>query len=638
MPINKIINKTNIVLDISKNRPELVQELATISNNFDKSSNNISLSDLWEILKDEEKSFTLEEICELYFGQNYSDVDKAGMIRSLIEDSIYFDFKTDITFIPKSQKIVEQILLQKKIEEEKEKQREIFSKWFYSVIKNENNVDKPDNIDKFIEIFKDIAILGNKSEKYSEGLNIISNLNINAPLEDIVLDFLIKIKYFDEDENIKLHEFNIPTEFSNKVLSDININLISNIDNREDLRHLEIITIDDETTKDIDDGISLLETDNGYQLGIHIADPSHFVLQNTFLDKEAKNRASSIYLPDRVIEMLPKQLSEDICSLVENQERLALSILVNLSKNFDILDFSIVESLIKVSKRLTYEQADLMLENNHNKLKILFQIANKLIQNRISKGALIFNKQELKIKVDSNKKIHISKYKDYNSNIIVSEIMILANNLVAEFCLKNKIPCIYRYQDEPSQIIEFSADIDPILLSYKQRKLIKKSEVSTISKFHYGLGLDSYTQITSPIRRYMDLVIHRQIKEFLKNKKILYTEDDLKEIITYVDYILSNINIVQKYSNKYWLCKYLKDFIGYRTPAIVLDESESKYLVYLTEFFTEVYLFKEIRYKYDIGSKIEVVIKDTEPFKGGLYIDNFKADRDSLSQLLLIDY
>jgi len=118
----------------------------------------------------------------------------------------------------------------------------------------------------------------------------------------------------------------------------------------------------------------------------------------------------------------------------------------------------------------------------------------------------------------------------------------------------------------------------------------------------------------------------------------LYSEDNLKEIITYTDYSLSNINIVQKYSNKYWLCKYLKDFIGYRTPAIVLDEYESKYLVYLTEFFIEVYLFKEIGYKYDIGSKIQVIIKDTEPFKGGLYIDNFKEERDSQAEILLINY
>lgn len=636
LPINKVINKTNINLNMSKSRPELIQELTSISNNFDVSSNNVILSELWEILKDEDKSFSLEEICELYFGDNYSDTDKSGMIRSLIEDSTYFDLKADINFIPKNQKVVEQILLQKRIEEEKEKQKEIFSKWFYSIINNDNNIDKPENTEKFIELFKDVAILGNKSDKYSECLNILSSININASLEDMALDFLIKIKYFDEDENLKLHEYEIPIDFSNKVLSDINVNLLLERENREDLRDLEIITIDDETTKDIDDGISIVETETGYQLGIHIADPSHFVQKDTNLDKEAKNRASSIYLPDRIIEMLPKELSEDISSLVENEERLALSIFVDLSKNFDILNFNIFESLIKVSKRLTYEQVDLMLEND-NKLKILLQIANKLNQNRINNGALTFNRQELKIKIDNNKKIHLSKYKEYNSNTIVSEIMILANNLVAEFCINNRIPCIYRYQDEPSEIIEFSADVEPVLLFYKQRKFIRKSEISTVSKFHAGLGLTSYTQITSPIRRYMDLAIHRQIKEFLNKKTSIYNEDNLREIITYTDYSLNNINVVQRHSNRYWLCKFLKDFIGYRTPALVLDEYESKYLVYLTEFFVELYLFKEIGYKYEIGQKIDVIIKDSEPFKGGLYIDNFKEERDENTQLLLIN-
>jgi len=636
LPINKVINKTDIYIDVSKNRPDIIKELNEISSNFDDFSNNILLSELWEILKDENKSFSLDEICELYFGMNYSDTEKSGMLRALVEDSIYFDLKSDANFIPKTPKIVEQIILQKKIEEEKEKQKELFAKWFYSIINNDNSIDKPKHADKFIELFKDVAILGNKSDKYSECLSILSLANINASLEDIALTFLIKIKYFDEDENLRLHEYQVPIDFNDKVLSDININPLFERENREDLRDLEIITIDDETTKDIDDGISLVENETGYQLGIHIADPSHFVIKDTNLDKEAKNRASSIYLPDRTIGMLPKELSEDISSLVENQERLALSIIVNLSKNFDILNFNIFQSLIKVSKRLTYEQADLILEND-NKLKILLQISKKIMQNRINNGALTFNKQELRIKVNEHKEISISKYKEYQSNLIVSEIMILANTLVAEFCSNNKIPCIYRFQDEPSQIIEFSADIDPVLLFYKQRKFIKKSEVSTINKFHSGLGVNSYTQITSPIRRYIDLVIHRQIKEFINKKSVVYSEDNLKEIITYTDYILNNINIIQKYSNKYWLYKFLKKFIGYKTPALVLDEYDNKYLVYLTEFFLEVYLFKEIGYKYEIGQKIYIIIKDTEPFKGNLYIDNFKEERDLDAKLLLLD-
>ena len=214
--------------------------------------------------------------------------------------------------------------------------------------------------------------------------------------------------------------------------------------------------------------------------------------------------------------------------------------------------------------------------------------------------------------------------------------MIFANSLVAEYCYNNKIPCVFRFQDEPVELVDLNSDLDPIILMFQQRRFMKKSETSIIPSEHSGLGLKFYTQMTSPIRRYSDLVIHRQVKSFIRDGKILYPDEKIKEVINFSEHSLNVANIIQRNASRYWLMKYLSQFVKHKTPAIVLEVHDDKYFVQLTEFLFETQLFKELGVKLEVGQRIEVVIQDVKVRKGILNI-RFAKESDSDLKTLFVD-
>ncbi|MBC7475884.1 MAG: RNB domain-containing ribonuclease [Candidatus Sericytochromatia bacterium] len=241
---------------------------------------------------------------------------------------------------------------------------------------------------------------------------------------------------------------------------------------------------------------------------------------------------------------------------------------------------------------------------------------------------------ELKIKIADDKKVVISKYKQNSSSqAIISELMVFANSLIAEYTYKNKIPCIYRYQDEPSEVIDFNSDINPIILMYKQRRFMKKSETSTVANEHHGLGLNSYTQMTSPIRRYSDLVVHRQLKSYLRTGEPFYSEEKIKEVINFSEHSIYIANLIQRTSNRYWVCKFLSNYIGCKTPALVLDIVDERYQVQLSDYLIELPLFKELGAKLEIGQEIEVIIKDVQIRRGFIAIKLLKEPDEDVKSI-----
>jgi exoribonuclease-2 len=503
LPINKISHITDHVLNISKSRADLISDLNNLINRIEEKINEINISDLWELLKDTpEEKYTLQQLTEIYFGNDASSDTRSCMLRVLVEDSIYFDIKSDGSYSPKTEKVVEQIINQKKIEEQRLKLRETSIQWLKNIWANKNiSEEKPNGIEKILESLKEVAVLGNRSDKYNDVFNLLSEAGINiSHSEENLIKLLTNLGIFEEDQNLLLLEYNIPLNFSNSIINEaqnINNDISKELPKRLDLRHIETITIDDEDTKDIDDAISFVENSNGYTIYIHIADAAHWVQPETLLDKEAHSRSTTMYLPERKIEMLPPNLSEDVCSLIEGQDRLSVSVIVNFNSMNEIIDFKLAESVINVNKRMSYKDADENL-NNDSYLFKLSKLTDSLRTMRLNKGAIIFNLPELKIKITEDKKIILDKYKQNSpSQLLVSELMVLANSLVADFMFKNKIPCIYRHQEEPIETVNFNNDVNPVVLMYKQRRFMKKSEVSTIPQEHHGLGLKSYTQMTS---------------------------------------------------------------------------------------------------------------------------------------------
>ncbi|BBB91776.1 MAG TPA: ribonuclease R [Methylomusa anaerophila] len=341
----------------------------------------------------------------------------------------------------------------------------------------------------------------------------------------------------------------IPTVISDEELAE-----------RRDLRDLHLVTIDGEDAKDLDDAVHVERLKNGrYLLGVHIADVSYYVRENTPLDKEALSRGTSVYLVDRVLPMLPPRLSNGICSLNAGEDRLALSVHMEVDSRGQVIKYEVFPSVIRVKNRLTYnivrqilaEHDETLREEYHyliNNLEEMERLCRILRERRMRRGAIDFDFPELKVKLDdAGRPVAIVKRIRSIAESIIEEFMLVANETVAEHMHWLKVPSVYRVHEEPD--FEKMVNLDSLLHNFGQRlpKLNKDAEIhpmalqKVLSRIHgrpeeriistvvlrslkqarydaenlghFGLAADFYTHFTSPIRRYPDLVVHRLIRE-----------------------------------------------------------------------------------------------------------------------------
>lgn len=378
-------------------------------------------------------------------------------------------------------------------------------------------------------------ILGNKGDKGIDILTIIKKYGLPE-------EFPPKVEAFAE---------NIPDAIPKEEYS-----------RREDLRQLKLVTIDGEDAKDLDDAVSIEKLENGnYRLGVHIADVSHYVREKNPLDREALKRATSVYLIDRVIPMLPKKLSNGICSLNPKVDRLALSCFMEIDRNGKVLDHRIVESIIKTKERMTYTDVTKILKDKDEVLikrydylyedfKLMEVLCSILYKKRIARGAIDFDFDESKIILnDKGKPIDISPYEREIANRIIEEFMLVCNETIAEHIFWANIPFVYRVHEDPDEekltnfhefvhnlgyTVRWSKEVHPKSLQEIIEKVKGKKEETVVSTLllrslkqaryspecsgHFGLAARFYCHFTSPIRRYPDLIIHRIIKEYINGK------------------------------------------------------------------------------------------------------------------------
>ena len=363
-----------------------------------------------------------------------------------------------------------------------------------------------------------------------------------------------------------IKKYGLPEEFPAKVLNFAD-NIPDTIDEKEikrrtDLRDLRMVTIDGEDAKDLDDAVSIERLDNGnYKLGVHIADVSHYVREKNPLDKEALKRGTSVYLIDRVIPMLPKKLSNGICSLNPRQDRLALSCIMTINHKGKVLDYEIMESVIKTNERMTYTDVTKILKDHDEELmkrydyliddfKAMEELCLILRNKRLRRGAIDFEFEEAKITLDEKgKPIDIRPYEREIANRMIEEFMLVCNETIAEHMYWTKLPFVYRIHENPDEerlekfkefifnlgyYVKWNGEVRPmdlqkILDEFKGKKeevvvstlllrSMMQARYSPENVGHFGLAAEYYCHFTSPIRRYPDLQIHRIIKEHLNGK------------------------------------------------------------------------------------------------------------------------
>lgn len=358
----------------------------------------------------------------------------------------------------------------------------------------------------------------------------------------------------------------IPYEFPEKVLNQAErvsspVSL-ADCEGRSDLRDLTMVTIDSEDAKDLDDAVSLVMKDDLYELGVHIADVSNYVQENSALDREAYKRGTSTYLADRVIPMLPHTLSNGICSLNQGEDRLSLSCIMDIDSQGNVVDYKIVESVINVNRRMSYTAVKQIIEDNnadtiaeYEELCPMFfkmhELAKILRDKRKKRGSIDFDFAETKLVLDDNgHPIDIKPYERNEATKLIEEFMLIANETVAQNFYWLEMPFLYRVHEEPDEekidklktfirnfgymIKSGSDEIHPkelqkllekiagsqeeVLISRLTLRSMKKAKYSHECSGHFGLACDYYCHFTSPIRRYPDLQIHRIIKDWIRGR------------------------------------------------------------------------------------------------------------------------
>ena len=380
---------------------------------------------------------------------------------------------------------------------------------------------------------------------------------------------IVSVIGFIDDPNVEtnviIKKFALPTRFP----ADVEAEVAALPDNltekdfigRDDFRKRNTITIDPRTARDFDDAIDVeVLPDGSFQLGVHIADVSHFVTPDSTMDTEARYRGTSVYFPDRVLPMLPEKVSNHLCSLNPGTDRLALSVMMHLSRTGEVLDYSFHKSVIHSKERMVYDDVqrildgDRMLEQRYSHVVPLIRTIARLAQIiqklRQARGAIDFDLPEPLLTYDDEGMVTgITKSVRLFSHRIVEEFMILANEVVAHHLEENDIPSLYRVHEEPdpAKVQDFAEivsgfglkfqpkQIEPVefqkfiasierrpeerMLSYLMLRSFKQARYSEENIGHFGLASDSYTHFTSPIRRYPDLIVHRILKAAIARKK-----------------------------------------------------------------------------------------------------------------------
>lgn len=388
---------------------------------------------------------------------------------------------------------------------------------------------------------------------------------------------------------------------------------------RLDLRDRTIFTIDGDDTKDIDDAISIKRIDDKYELGVHIADVSHYVIRGGAIDKEAYERGTSVYLVDRVIPMLPHQLSNGICSLNPNQDRLAMSCIMTIDKTGKIVNYQIAKSVIRSRIQMTYNKVNDILDKNIiaegyedfvDDLKLMKEVSDILRKKMINRGYIEFSSAEAKILVDEKcHPLDIKLREEGTGENMIENFMVAANETVGGFIFYQNLPGIYRIHDKPDQkrlqsFFDFlaargyvvrgkkhnitSKDLQYILSQLADKpdaKILNDMAIRSQAKAvysdqnigHFGLGSKCYSHFTSPIRRYPDLILHRLIKDYTENYSSSVIEawqTDLPEMAAHCSVKEQDAQSCERDVDDMKKAEYMEEHIGEEFSAIISGVQE----------------------------------------------------------------
>lgn len=584
-----------------------------------------SLEIAWEMLIEDSDTATPQQMAELLFSEQ-SPVACYAAHCLLSQDKIYFKQKSDC-YEPRSASQVAEIKHQLDVQLQKDREKSEFIEHLKQGLAG-NKIEWSDQERLRLESIEKLALQVNSSSKVAQEILKKAGRKCDA---QAAFQLLVDLGWWSRHENLFLRRSAYPTTFSKKVLDVVQPRLQSHPteadDNRLDLTHLKVCTIDDESTTEIDDGLSIeYLADDIAKIWIHIADPTRIVNPEDELDLEARRRSTSLYLPTGMVPMFPPELATGPMSLVQGQVCSALSFGVILDESGGIQEYEIHPSLIKPTYRLTYDDVDEMLQLGvQNEPEIADLAKNSYLRRnwRKSQGSIQIKMPESVIKVKDNEEVTIELIDSSPSRQLVAEMMILAGQVGGRYGTEQNLPLPYRGQPQP----ELPSEEELLKLPAGParfcalRSCMPRSEMSMSPIRHACLGLESYVQVTSPIRRYTDLLSHFQIKANLRGEELPFSREELQEIVYSVSSLSYEATLVERQTNRYWSLEYLKRNTDCVWDVLVLRwlrEDENLGLILIED------LGMELPHRFDrpvtIGERMEMQVTHSDPQRDEVHL------------------
>jgi exoribonuclease II len=526
----------------------------------------------WELLLEEEGGADIPTLAQLLFSDQ-GPIACYASHRLLQDDRLYFKQRKDL-YEPRPRSQVEDIQHQQAIAEQRRQESADRIVRIQAMI-DTDLADRPALPDQgwgsaeqaLFDGLARLATFRDEAKNIAPALELLQALKRPGTPEGAFL-LMVDLGQWSINENLVLRRSLIPVQFPSKVIDVAQSRLHNPPEDadpdRRDLTHLKAYTIDDESTREIDDGLSIEPLEDGrHRLWIHIADPTRWISLGDELDLDARRRGTTVYLPERMISMFPIEIATGPMSLIQGQPCCALSFGVILTEEGAIEDYQICPSVIKPTYRLTYRDVDEMLELGvveEPELAVLHRAAQSRQQWRQSQGSITIRMPEASIKVSDTDEISIDVIEESYSRLLVAEMMILTGEVAGRYGQAHNLPLPFRNQPQPelpSEAELLALPAGPVR-DCAVRRCMPRSEVSLTPLRHSSLGLETYTQVTSPIRRYSDLIAHFQLKAHLRGDPLPFEGDDLKDLLQSLSSTSYEATLVERQTKQYWAFEYLR--------------------------------------------------------------------------------
>jgi exoribonuclease-2 len=591
-------------------------KLRDLRRDLDEEKQGIDLVTIWQCYEGSEDEVPFDELLSLYFGERgVSDRERLALFWAVDKDDIYFR-RGEEGYTPRTEEEAGEIIKKKETEERKKEELEKALYWAKGVLMGNAPANGASNeVSGYVDLLRGYITYLDKFSRSPEAKSFLSEIGIRDV--EGALEFLIKAGVWQEDEDPILKRFSIRDDFPEgvEIESDKLIGECLPGEGFEDLTGLDIFSIDDENTEDIDDALSIRETADGTEVGIHISNVAALVPKWSGADEEAGRRGETIYLPEKRIHMFPLRLVKERLSLVEGTERLSLSLFVTFDGENNLKSQRFTNSIVRVRKNMSYAGGSEFFQNDDGGIRMR-EIALGLRKKRLEAGALIVQLPQLKIRINGEGRIKVEKnYMNSVAHVVVAEMMILMNRMSGKFLKENNIPCIYRSQPEPVPDDVRTLDETSPLYPVRVVKFLRAPRVGLSPEPHMSLGIDVYTQVTSPIRRYPDIIMQRQIVSELLYGEAAYSEEEIENLYPRIEVGIRDKKTIERQRERYWLYKHLRSLEGGEIEGVISSVTDTRASAYLPDYLFETPVSLGSERVPEEGARIRLRVRKVDPLR-----------------------